>query len=101
MEEIKGFLLKARAGGDASEPEGDVDARMAPYRTRFLGLIVSLAAPLFTQKLIPLVRRANCKHSSRNCSTRASSRACVVPGPARSTRRSCPACRSSSVRWRC
>jgi hypothetical protein len=93
MEEIKGFLLKARAGGDSSEPEGDVDARMAPYRTRFLGLIVSLAAPLFTKRPIPLV--------SRNSSTRDSSRACAAPGPGRSTKRSCPACKNSSARWRC
>jgi hypothetical protein len=41
IEEIKGFLLKARVDGNAMESDTTIDAQLSQYRTRFLGLVVS------------------------------------------------------------
>lgn len=47
-EELKGFLLEARAGS-TSEIEVDVDARISQYRMRFLGLVVRCRFSLITK----------------------------------------------------
>lgn len=44
MEEIKGFLLKARAHDNPIERGTDPEAGISPYRTRFLGLVVRRAS---------------------------------------------------------
>jgi hypothetical protein len=44
MEEIKGFLLKACAHDNPTACDADLDAKLSPFRARFLGLAVGYAS---------------------------------------------------------
>lgn len=94
MEEIKGFLLKARAHDNPTARDADLDAKLSPFRARFLGLAVGHAPSSNSSTYASFAFRANYKPSNRNSSMRGLSRASGDHGRATSMKRWWRVCRS-------
>lgn len=82
-EEVKGFILEANLYAAGTQQTLDIEERATRYRTRFLGLVVSMISMSGTS-LTP--RRAKCKTSHRKSPMRDLNRHCADHGHGQSTR---------------